>query len=74
MCQFFLRYERTSAEYIEVPPPGKHSTKGIGKTEPDPSDCAEIDGVHVPLGKGVKRELESDLLYNEYVVYDVAQV
>lgn len=67
-------YERTSADYIEKLPPGKHSTKGIGKTEPDPSDHAEMDGSHIPLGKGLKREIQSDLLYNEYIVYDVAQI
>ena len=67
-------YERTSAEYIEKLPAGKHSTKGLGKTEPDPSDFSEIDGSHIPLGKGVKKDLESDLLYNEYIVYDVSQI
>ena len=55
-------------------PAGKHSTKGVGKTEPDSADYSEIEGVKVPFGQGVKKEVESDLLYNEYIVYDVAQV
>ena len=74
-------YERTSADYIEKLPKGKHSCKGVGKTEPDPSEFGEIGGAKVPFGKGVKTErfetdksLRSDLLYNEYIVYDSAQV
>ena len=55
-------------------PAGKHSTKGVGKTEPDSADYSEIEGVKVPFGQGVKKDVESDLLYNEYIVYDVAQV
>ena len=59
---------------------GKHSTKGCGATVPDESNSAtlEADGVklEVPLGppvtdRGVKKP---SLLYNEYIVYDVAQV
>merc|ERR1712062_274344 len=57
-------YEARKAEYVEKLPTGFHSTKGLGKTEPDPSDFSEIDGSHIPLGKGVKKDLESDLLYN----------
>ncbi|QQP50788.1 Poly polymerase, partial [Caligus rogercresseyi] len=56
-------YEKKSAEYVEKLPPGKHSTKGIGKTQPDPSDFTEIEGSR-----------DSDLLYNEFIVYDVSQV
>lgn len=33
------------------------------------------DGVIIPCGKPVVRnDLRSELLYNEYIVYDVAQV
>jgi poly [ADP-ribose] polymerase len=42
---------------------------------------ADLNGAKVPIGKGVKtakfesdKKLRSDLLYNEYIVYDVAQV
>lgn len=52
-----------------------HSTKGVGKTEPDPEATAELDGAKIPIGAGTKAKVEqSDLLYNEYIVYDVAQV
>eukprot|EP00088_Acartia_fossae_P027428 TRINITY_DN2818_c0_g1_i6.p2 TRINITY_DN2818_c0_g1~~TRINITY_DN2818_c0_g1_i6.p2 ORF type:complete len:122 (-),score=36.27 TRINITY_DN2818_c0_g1_i6:314-679(-) len=68
-------YERTKADYIEKLPTGYHSTKGIGKTEPDSNLTKEIDGSTVPLGKGVKDSTKkTDLLYNEFIVYDVAQV
>ena len=69
-------YECTGAEYVEKLPDGKHSTFGIGKTMPDKSDAhITDDGVQVPFGKGVKSGVpKSDLLYNEYIVYDTAQI
>lgn len=53
-----------------------HSTKGMGKTGPDPNEKTILDGAEVPYGKGVKQDgvEQSDLLYNEYIVYDVAQI
>ena len=78
--------------------PGLHSTKGVGKTEPDPAGTKELDSckvnnfdldfsssflsltvnkwtAQVPAGAGVKDgNKKTDLLYNEYIVYDVAQV
>lgn len=71
----FKSYERTQADYIQKLPSGKHSTKGVGKTEPDPGEFAELGGSKVPCGKPVARDgLESSLLYNEFIVYDVGQV
>lgn len=68
-------YERNKAEYVEKLDPGLHSTKGVGKTEPDPAGTKELDGCKVPVGAGVKDgNKKTDLLYNEYIVYDVAQV
>ncbi|CAH0546205.1 unnamed protein product [Brassicogethes aeneus] len=69
-------YERYHADYIEKLPKGKHSCLGLGRTEPDPKNSKTINGIEIPLGKGITvpgRE-ESSLLYNEYIVYDVAQV
>ena len=49
--------------------------QGVGKTSPDPADFTELDGSKVPFGAGVKAaDVDSALLYNEYIVYDVAQV
>lgn len=78
LCEVALgdMYEKKEAEYIEKLPKGKHSTKGLGRTEPDPKASKIIDGVEVPLGKGVtvEKHKNSSLLYNEYIVYDIAQV
>ncbi|XP_069743933.1 poly [ADP-ribose] polymerase 1 isoform X1 [Narcine bancroftii] len=68
-------YELKRANHISKLPKGKHSVKGVGKTAPDPSATIMLDGVEVPLGKGVQMPVsDSSLLYNEYIVYDVAQV
>ncbi|XP_069975958.1 poly [ADP-ribose] polymerase 1-like [Penaeus vannamei] len=68
-------YERNHAEYVEKLPKGMHSTKGLGRTCPDPSESITVDGVEVPLGKGIQAPVgNTSLLYNEFIVYDVAQV
>lgn len=69
-------YELKAAKYMDKPPKGKHSTKGLGKTVPDRSDFVNWrDEVVVPCGKPVtSRVKNSELLYNEYIVYDAAQV
>jgi len=77
LCQVALgnMYERFGADYIEKLPAGFHSCKGVGKTEPDSAGLQEMDGVKVPTGQGVKdANKKTDLLYNEYIVYDVAQI
>uniref|UniRef100_A0A3B5AWL1 Poly [ADP-ribose] polymerase n=1 Tax=Stegastes partitus TaxID=144197 RepID=A0A3B5AWL1_9TELE len=48
---------------------------GLGRTAPDPSATVSLDGVQVPLGKGAHTNIDdTSLLYNEYIVYDVAQI
>lgn len=80
LCEVALgeMYERTKADYIEKLPAGKHSTKGVGVNMPDPSEAVVLeDGLKVPIGKPVKQfadRSQTSLLYNEYIVYDVAQV
>ena len=72
--------ELTQADYnADKLPAGKHSTKGLGKTAPNPAEAITLpDGVVVPLGKPVtadyagKRQLS--LMYNEYIVYHVEQL
>ena len=69
-------YDRTQADYIEKLPKGKHSTKGVGRTEPDPKDFTMTnDGLKIPFGKGVENKSigNTSLLYNEYIIYDVKQ-
>lgn len=69
-------YELKKAKYMEKPPKGKHSTKGLGKTIPQESEHAKWrDEVVVPCGKPVPSKAKaSELMYNEYIVYDTAQV
>ncbi|XP_054802081.1 poly [ADP-ribose] polymerase 2 isoform X2 [Prosopis cineraria] len=57
-------------------PEGKLSTKGVGGTAPDMSEAQAVeDGLIVPLGKPTKRVgINGDLLYNEYIVYNVEQI
>uniref|UniRef100_A0A8C6SV72 Poly [ADP-ribose] polymerase n=1 Tax=Neogobius melanostomus TaxID=47308 RepID=A0A8C6SV72_9GOBI len=58
-------------------PPGKHSTKGLGRTGPDPKNSVTLDGMTVPMGPGVSTGAASNrgysLLYNEFIVYNPAQ-
>ena len=80
LCEVALgnMYEKLQAEYIEKLPKGKHSTFGRGLTEPDPNQVYTTeDGVVIPYGPGVPANIDKGraaLLYNEYIVYDVAQV
>ncbi|KAG6929434.1 poly(ADP-ribose) polymerase 1 [Chelydra serpentina] len=68
-------HELKNASHITKLPKGKHSVKGLGKTAPDPSATITLDGVDIPLGNGIPSGIsDTCLLYNEYIVYDVAQV
>lgn len=67
-------HELTKASNIKKLPKGKHSVKGVGMTHPDPSVTKELHGAEVPLGKPVPSAIKSSLLYNEYIIYDIAQV
>jgi poly [ADP-ribose] polymerase len=61
---------------MDKPPRGKHSTKGLGKTVPLESEFVNWrDDVVVPCGKPVPSSVRSsELLYNEYIVYNTSQV
>lgn len=68
-------HELKHAAHISKLPKGKHSVKGLGKTTPDPSASISMDGVEVPLGTGIPSGVnDTCLLYNEYIIYDIAQV
>ncbi|XP_037719414.1 uncharacterized protein LOC119553225 isoform X2 [Drosophila subpulchrella] len=68
--------ECTAAKYVTKLPKDKHSCFGHGRTMPDPSKSYfRNDGVEIPIGEAVTNSnFDSSLLYNEYIVYDVAQV
>ncbi|XP_057184241.1 poly [ADP-ribose] polymerase 2 isoform X3 [Triplophysa rosa] len=56
---------------------GKHSTKGLGQTAPNPNNHVTLDGATVPMGPGgmtgVGQKGGYSLMYNEYIVYNPAQ-
>lgn len=68
--------ECTAAKYVTSLPKNKHSCFGRGRTMPDPSESVfREDGVEIPLGKPItNNSIKSSLLYNEFIVYDIAQV
>lgn len=78
LCEVALgdMYENYVANYVTELPKGKHSVKGCGKTFPNPAEFhIDADGVEIPLGKPITdTKLKSSLLYNEFIVYDVAQI
>lgn len=78
LCEVALgdTMECHQANYVEKLPKDKQSVKGVGKYYPNPEEeYIRPDGVKVPLGKPVEdATIKSSLLYNEYIVYDIAQV
>uniref|UniRef100_A0A1B0BYD9 Poly [ADP-ribose] polymerase n=1 Tax=Glossina palpalis gambiensis TaxID=67801 RepID=A0A1B0BYD9_9MUSC len=68
--------ECTAAKYVTKLSKDKHSCFGRGRTMPNPKESHfRQDGVEIPLGKPITdSELKSSLLYNEFIVYDIAQV
>lgn len=55
-------------------PAGKNCTMGVGSTAPPESSFQKFRKMSVPLGVGKPtNEKGCGLLYNEFIVYDVAQ-
>lgn len=77
LCEVALgnMYELKDAAMLQNLPKDKHSTKGLGMTYPDPSKSYfRKDGVEIPLGTPISEKNRMSLLYNEFIVYDIAQV
>jgi len=54
-------------------PSGKSSTKGVGRTAPPESSYITNGRARVPIGKGTATATQGGtLLYNEYIVYNLA--
>ena len=69
--------EEKHAKDIRKPKKGKSSVMGIGQIIPDSKSHKTLDdGLVVPIGKPLKREnaKKLDLVYNEYIVYDISQI
>jgi len=79
LCEVALgnMMDKTTAFYVNQLPAGFQSLRGLGTSQPDPNDLyTDKDGMIIPYGKQVLNPAvpKSDLLYNELIVYDVAQV
>lgn len=78
LCEVALgeSMELEHAKMISKLPKGFHSVKGCGKTYPNPSEVVAMkDGLEIPSGLPLcDLSLDSSLLYNEYIVYDVGQI
>ncbi|TRY74450.1 hypothetical protein TCAL_10093 [Tigriopus californicus] len=82
LCEVSLGKPREllNAEYnADQLPKGTHSTKGMGKTAPNPKNYVTLsDGTVVPMGPGMNTDVLNPrgytLMYNEYIVYDVSQI
>lgn len=67
------QYKLKGAEYMEKAPKGYQSTMGQGGSMPNPKSNVELNGATVPIGKPVKQDKCPNLLYNEFITYDVCQ-
>eukprot|EP01117_Protostelium_nocturnum_P009851 TRINITY_DN3512_c0_g3_i2.p1 TRINITY_DN3512_c0_g3~~TRINITY_DN3512_c0_g3_i2.p1 ORF type:complete len:2058 (-),score=751.90 TRINITY_DN3512_c0_g3_i2:12-6110(-) len=67
--------ELQSGKYMEQPEPGTNSTKGLGRTVPDPQQTVILpNGVGVPCGPTITTSEKNWLAYNEFIVYDESRV
>ncbi|OWA53684.1 Poly [ADP-ribose] polymerase 1 [Hypsibius exemplaris] len=69
-------HELTEATCITRLPKGFDSVKGTGQDMPNPKEAVVTpDGIEIPLGHSVKSGVKNtSLLYNEYIVYNEAQI
>lgn len=77
LCEVALGdlYPSCNALYMEQPQPNSHSTWGVGQNSPDWSKCMyEPGGAQVPESTQKEQSGGFSLSYNEFIVYDPAQV
>lgn len=83
LCEVALgnMYQIFKAKSFKQPPKYYHSVYGVGRMQTNPEKkIVDDEGVSINLGEVINNEelnrngMESDLIYNEYVVYDVSQV
>lgn len=79
LCEVALgKMHKVTTSVPEFPkgiPEDCNSVMGVGKTVADPSTYKTIEkGLVVPMGKGIPNKgVKSQLLYNEFVIYNEAQ-
>uniref|UniRef100_A0A914XV90 Poly [ADP-ribose] polymerase n=1 Tax=Panagrolaimus superbus TaxID=310955 RepID=A0A914XV90_9BILA len=72
-----IERKRNHDSRIKKPKNGKSSIKGLGQIVPEKCDFSTLieDGITVPIGKAINLGSKNySLIYNEYIVYDEAQV
>jgi poly [ADP-ribose] polymerase len=78
LCEVALgeSYKLKKAEFVEKLKKPFLSTFGMGKNHPSPAGAYREDsGCVIPMGKGEPSGVnDTSLLYNEFIVYNVAQV
>ncbi|CAK63275.1 unnamed protein product (macronuclear) [Paramecium tetraurelia] len=82
LCEVALgnTYQIYKAKDHVRPPQNYHSIHAVGRNHADPKTREKINNLDFESGKVIPNEelkihnIESSLIYNEYVVYDVAQV
>lgn len=78
LCQVALgnALDLETDEMVQKLPDHRHSVKRIGRISPNPDrNHRRYNGVIIPVGPPIKdRTVISDRLYNEYVVFNEAQV
>lgn len=77
LCEVSLgqTYDLTHSNYVvDIPNELHKSTRGMGKSTPDPNAFTTVGDVCVPYGPLIPRNIESSLLYDEFIVYSEKQV
>lgn len=79
LCEVALgnMYERYQSEHVTKLPDGKHSTKGVGISQPNTDTHVMIGDVTVPIGKLESSSTSTSgksLQYDEFIVYDTSQI
>ena len=61
--------------YMEKPMKGSHSTRAVGRMQPDPAKHHTMsNGAVAPMGKPKGVKITSSAAHDEYIIYDIAQV
>ncbi|KAJ3434832.1 poly (adp-ribose) polymerase [Anaeramoeba flamelloides] len=68
------RWKKQQAHYVTKLPNNFHSTWGQGKITPDESTHEDFLGMKVPIGNMINAGLNTVLRYDEFIVYDIAQI
>lgn len=77
LCEVALGnpHKNVHSHHYSKAPDGFHSVLGTGRWQPDTeSHVIKDDGLIIPIGKLIEKEPSNYLNYDEYIVYDTAQI